>query len=121
MKVESFRDLIVWQRSRLLVKAIYQLTKHFPADEKFGLTMQLRRAAISIPSNIAEGFTRHGTKDYISFISVALGSAAEVETQLTLAEDLEYVTQHKVHPVLREVDELQKMLHKMRKSLQAKL
>jgi four helix bundle protein len=89
-KPESYRDLIVWQKGITLVKRVYEVTREFPADEKFGLVAQLRRAAVSIPSNIAEGQARHTTGEFIRGISNAEGSLAEVETQLIIAVELNY-------------------------------
>ncbi len=91
-KVEGYRDLIVWQKSITLVKQIYQLTQNFPDDEKFGLISQMRRAAISIPSNIAEGQARRTTGDYVRFVSIAEGSLAELDTQLIVAIELSFCT-----------------------------
>src|SRR5439155_12371206 len=85
---QGFRDLLIWQKSMLLVKQIYIMTRQFPRDEKFGLTSQMRRAAVSIASNIAEGQARHSTGEFILFISNAEGSVAELETQLEIAVDL---------------------------------
>lgn len=119
--ITSYHDLEVWKRSRKLVKIIYQATESFPKSEMFGLTSQMRRAAVSIPSNIAEGFSRHGTKDYISFISICIGSAAELETQVLLGCDLEYLQLHQMDDVLKEITQLHKMLHNMRRSLKSKL
>ena len=90
--VTSFKDLIVWQKSMTLVMDIYNLTKAFPADEKFGLTSQLRRCAISIPSNIAEGWGRNSTKSYMHFLRIANGSLSELETQLIIAKELNHIT-----------------------------
>src|SRR2546428_212355 len=84
-KPGSYRDLIVWQKSMVLAKLIYRVTQGFPSEEKFGLTSQMRRAAVSIPSNIAEGQARRGTREFIQFIAQAEGSLADLETQLTLA------------------------------------
>ncbi|MBK7957702.1 MAG: four helix bundle protein [Bacteroidetes bacterium] len=89
----TFKDLDAWKYARLLVKEIYELSKHFPDDEKFGLTNQIRRAAVSIPSNIAEGYGRKHKKEVIQFLSIANASINEVETQLILAEDLNYINQ----------------------------
>lgn len=86
-----FKELIVWQKSMELVRAVYQLSKTFPADERFALTDQLRRAVVSIPSNIAEGNGRAGNKDYAHFLSIARGSLFETMTQLQIAEDLGYL------------------------------
>lgn len=119
--IQSYRDLEVWKKSRQLVKQIYLLTKLFPKEELYGLTVQLRRAVISIPSNIAESHSRHSTKDYINFVSVAIGSLAEVDTQVLLAQDLEYITAQDCNEVNQQIQSLQQMLHKLRSSLKAKL
>ena len=87
MKVKSYKELIAYQRSYELVKSVSCLTKMFPKEEAYGMTSQMRRSAISIPSNIAEGYMR-GSKEYIQFLKVALGSCAELETQLSLTQDL---------------------------------
>src|SRR5919109_4175455 len=86
----SYKDLIVWQKGMALAKLIYQLTKKFPSEEKFGLIAQMRRAAVSILSNIAEGQARHTTGEFIQFISHAEGSLAELDTQLILSVELEF-------------------------------
>src|SRR5574341_119035 len=91
-KVKSYRDLLVWQKAMLLAKEIYLLTSKFPAEEKFGLTAQMRRAAVSVPSNIAEGHARQGTKEYLQFLSHAGGSLAELDTQTLLAINLNHCT-----------------------------
>lgn len=88
----TFKDLDAWKYARLLVKEIYELSKQFPDDEKFGLTNQIRRASVSIPSNIAEGYGRKHKKEIIQFLSIAKASMNEVETQLILAEDLNYLS-----------------------------
>ncbi len=89
--IRSFRDLKVWQMAVTLVVEIYAVTRRFPNDERFGLTMQLRRASVSVASNIAEGNVRHTRREYRHFISVARGSIAEVETQLMIADRLRHV------------------------------
>lgn len=86
-----YKDLDAWKESINLVKMIYTLTKNFPSDEKFGLVSQIKRAVISIPSNIAEGVSRYSDKDSSRFIDIALGSAAEVETQLIIAKELNFI------------------------------
>lgn len=86
----SYKNLIVWQKSIILVKLIYQLTQRFPAEEKFGLISQMRRAVVSIPSNIAEGQARRTTGDYVRFVSTAEGALAELETQLIIAIELNF-------------------------------
>ncbi len=85
---QRFRDLSVWAEGIALARSIYRLTAAFPAEEKFGLTAQLRRAAVSVPSNIAEGSVRHSRRDFCRFIEIALGSLAEIETQLEIADDM---------------------------------
>ena len=90
-RISSYKDLIVWQKSILLVKHVYKLTSIFPSEEKFGLISQLHRAAVSVPSNIAEGQARRTTGDFIHFISNAEGSLAEIETQLIIVVELGFV------------------------------
>ncbi|HTU32690.1 MAG TPA: four helix bundle protein, partial [Candidatus Acidoferrum sp.] len=89
-KVKHYKELKVWQKGMAVSKAVYELTSKFPADERFGLVAQLRRAAVSVPSNIAEGQARHGTREFLQFLSHAGGSLAELETQLLLSVDLGY-------------------------------
>ncbi|MFZ5800792.1 MAG: four helix bundle protein [Candidatus Omnitrophota bacterium] len=89
MKIESYKDLLVWQKSMVLVVEIYKLTKSFPKSELYGLTSQMRRAALAIPSNVAEGYRRRHTKEYLRFLTIANGSAAELETQICAAKSLE--------------------------------
>jgi four helix bundle protein len=95
MKIQSYRDLIVWQRAIELVTEIYHLTKKLPKNEDYGIVSQMRRAAISIPSNIAEGYRRKNRKEYLQFLYIAFGSASELETQLIICEkiysDIEYI------------------------------
>lgn len=86
--MKSHKDLIVWQKSMTLVKRLYEVTQAFPKEELFGITSQMRRAAVSIPSNIAEGYGRITDKDTVRFLSIALGSASELETQLLICEQL---------------------------------
>ena len=103
--VKSYRDLSAWQKARLLVKEVYLLTAAFPVGERFGLVSQMNRAAVSIPSNIAEGYGRATTQDYLHFLRIARGSAYELETQLVLAQDLGLCTQERglrVQVVLQE-------------------
>ena len=119
--IKSYRDLDVWQRSRALVKHVYDLTRLFPREEMYGLTSQIRRASISVPSNIAEGHSRSGTKDYIHFLSISIGSLAELETQVLLAEDLEYVKVLQTEEIIKEIITIQKMLYSLRMRLREKL
>ena len=90
-EVKSYRDLLVWQKSMGLVADVYRLTRSFPREEQYGLTAQIRRSAVSIPSNIAEGHGRHGTKDYLRFLGMANGSLFELQTQLEIARTLEFL------------------------------
>ena len=110
-KITSYRDLIVWQRAKDFVIALYRSTEQFPKHELFGLTSQIRRAAVSIPSNIAEGFNRRTKKEQVQFLRVAYGSGAEVETQLIIAKELGYL-EDKEYNILKEaLDEVMKMLN----------
>ena len=88
MSILSYKDLIVWQRSIILVKDIYDITREFPNRERYGLAAQMQGAVVAIPSNIAEGYTRSHRKEYIQFLSIAYASAAELQTQLVIAEQL---------------------------------
>lgn len=106
----SYKDLIVWQKSRILVRKIYLLTLKLPKEEIFGITNQIRRAVISIPSNIAEGYDRGSNKEFVRFLKIAKGSAAEVETQLILCIDLGYLTLDDIQEVLALHDEIIRML-----------
>ena len=115
--IRRYEDLAAWQKSYRLVLEVYRLTHAFPADERFGLTQQLRRATVSIPSNIAEGFGRHSRTDYVRFLDMALGSTYEVQTQLRLARDLGY---SKDHAVLELVAEVERILNGLIRSLREK-
>jgi len=119
MPIQSYRDLEAWKIGMNLVVAIYGLTKRFPREELYGLTSQLRRAAVSIPSNIGEGH-QQGTKSYAHFVSLALGSLAEAETQLEVATRLRYVDAEHIAPVTALAGELGRVLHGLRRSLQAR-
>jgi len=112
--------LLVWQKGIALVKEIYQITGAFPADERFGLVSQMRRAAVSIPSNLAEGQARHTTGEFIQFVSHAEGSIAELETQLIIAIDLGYCTHSKATNAFNLIQELHKMLNALRRKLVAR-
>ena len=115
--VKSYKDLIVWQKSMDLVEMVYQATKVFPKEELYGLTNQLRRAAVSVPSNIAEGQARNSTAEFRNFLSIARGSLAEVETQLLIAERLRYIQPEK----LKEMLVIQVEINKMTNALMGKL
>jgi four helix bundle protein len=115
--LKSYKELIVWQKSFELVKKIYKITDNFPKSEVYGLTSQIRRASISIPSNIAEGFVRNHKKEYSQFISIAFGSGAELETQILLSKELKFITDKEFY----ELDSLLLEIMKMLNSLKSKL
>ena len=108
-KIRSFRDLLIWKKSTKLAEDIYAATRLFPREEIYGLTSQLRRAAISVPSNIAEGFARFHNKEYRQFLYMALGSCAELATQITIASRLEYINNTIADTLLCSIDEISKM------------
>ena len=120
-EVRSYRDLIVWQKAMELVVRVYHMTKVFPPDERFGLTSQVRRAAISIPSNIAEGHARNSTKEYRNFLSIAQGSTAEVETQTMIAVRLGYVSEKQTETILEISSEISRMLAAIKKKLTSRI
>jgi four helix bundle protein len=108
---ESYRDLIAWRRAMDLVTDVYRATRSFPRDELYGLTNQLRRAAVSVPSNIAEGQARFSRKEFHHFLSHARGSLVEIETQITIAQNLGYLSPPQVGPLLDKASELGKVLN----------
>jgi len=110
-KIQSFTDLLVWQESHKLVLMIYQATKNFPKEELFGLTSQLRRAAVSITSNIAEGFSRQGYKEKLQFYYMALGSLTESQNQLLIAKDLNYLEQIEFNKIAKQTISVHKLLN----------
>ncbi|HEX9660201.1 MAG TPA: four helix bundle protein [Rhodothermales bacterium] len=115
---KTFRDLIVWRKSVDLAKVIYRMTQAMPNEERFGLTTQMRRAAVSIPSNIAEGNARQTLSDYLHFLAIARGSLAELETQILIAQELDMIKQtDQASSLLAEVD---RMLQALIRSLQEK-
>jgi four helix bundle protein len=116
-KSRSYRDLEVWKRSIDLVKDIYEATSRFPPVENFGLVQQIRRAVVSIPSNIAEGQFRNSTKEFKQILSIALGSAAEVETQLIIANKVNYLPIAEFNVLLDNLEIIMKMLKKLSMSL----
>ena len=117
--VKDFKELLVWQKSVELVKDIYKVTKTFPKDETFGLSNQLRRASVSIPSNIAEGWLRQYTKEYIQFLFHSIGSCGEMETQLIIARDLGYLDVKKFDLLTEKTNHITRMLNNLVKSLRA--
>jgi four helix bundle protein len=117
MNINDYRDLEVWQMGRVLAKKIYELTRSFPDDERFGLISQLRRAAVSIPSNIAEGWGRHYTAEFVQFLRKANGSRTELETQLIISSDLGYMTNKHLESCMAETTTLGKKLLNLERSL----
>ncbi len=116
--MHNFRELKVWKKSRILVKDVYILTQKFPKAEQFGLTSQIRRSAISVPSNIAEGCGRDTKKQLSHFLEIAMGSSCELETQLLLAFDIGYLTEIELNTVVTQINKIQKMIVGFKKSLQ---
>src|ERR1043166_4315866 len=119
-KPQSYRDLVVWQKGIELAKLLYPLTARLPADEKFGLMSQIRRAAVSVPSNIAEGQARHTTGEFIQFISHAEGSVAEMDTQLILSIALKFCSSATADAAFAQIDEIRRMLNALRRKLAAR-
>jgi len=107
----SHKDLEVWKKSLGLVTDIYRLTKNFPKDEVYGLIAQMKRAAVSIPSNIAEGASRNSGKEFIQFLYIALGSASELETQIIISRNLSYIDDSETKLNLKQIESLKKMLN----------
>ena len=120
-EIRSYRDLLIWQKGMALAKHVYAMTRAFPGDEKFGLTAQMRRAAVSVPSNIAEGQARRGRREFVQFLSHAEGSLAELDTQLMLAIELGYCRASDAEGSTAKVAELQKIMASLRGKLAARL
>ena len=118
--IRSYRDLEIWKRSVELVTGIYSVTKHFPKSETYTLVDQIRRAALSIPSNIAEGHARQHRKEFRQSLFISLGSLAELETQLIIAGELGFLEEDKLNRFLSEMDSIGKMTRTLIKRLQAK-
>jgi four helix bundle protein len=116
----GYRELIVWQKGLDLAKLIYRLTQQFPTEEKFGLVSQMRRSAVSVPSNVAEGQARHTTKEFIQFISHAGGSLAELDTQVRLGLELGYCSNGETDQVSALMEEVRRMLNGLRRNLSVK-
>ncbi len=117
MKVKSYKELNVWQKGLDIVDKVYELTAKFPNQERYGLIAQLQRCAVSVPSNIAEGFMRHHSKEYMQFLYVALGSCAELETQLIIANRRKYITQMEFEDLQENIDHESRMLMNLIKCL----
>lgn len=117
-KSKNFKEVLVWQKAHALVIEIYTMAKQFPKEEVFGLTIQLKRAAVSIPANIAEGFSRQGFKDKLRFYNISAGSLSEVQYYLILAKDLGYA---ETSELFLKTEEIGRILNSYCKSLQSKL
>jgi four helix bundle protein len=117
--MQHFRELKVWQKSHALVLNLYRLTKGFPGHERFGLTSQLRRAAVSVPTNIAEGTKRRGKQDYARFLNIAEGSLSETEYLVMLSRELGYLQRQEAEGPLSEISEIARMLYALRCKVEA--
>lgn len=117
MKIKNYKELDVWNKAIAIVNAVYDMTEKLPDNEKYNLVSQIRRSAVSIPSNIAEGFMRYHRKEYIQFLYTALGSAAELETQLIIFHQRKYVTQDDFNLAQEFIDHECRMLNKLIASL----
>jgi four helix bundle protein len=115
--MRDFHELKVWQKAHHFALNLYRHTQQFPAEERFGLTSQLRRAAVSVPSNIAEGCGREGDRDFARFLSIAGGSASEAEYQLLLARDLGYLPEERHRPLDAQINEVKRMLNSFIRTL----
>ncbi|MGE0109536.1 MAG: four helix bundle protein [Bdellovibrionales bacterium] len=118
--IHSFKDLDVWKKAICFVTDIYRLSQTFPKEERYGLVSQMRRAAISIPSNIAEGRGKRSTKDFIRYLNIAYGSSAELETQLIIANNLGYAEEEGVEALVERLYETNRMLSGLISSLEKK-
>ncbi len=115
--MHKLNDLIIWKKSMNLATVVYTITDKFPKDEKYGIVSQMRRSAVSIASNIAEGAGRESKKEFLHFLSIASGSSYELETQLYISEDLEYINNDKLTEAKDLLEEIQKMNYVLRKKL----
>ena len=118
--ITNYKELKVWQRAYRLCLGIYKLTKAFPKDEQYNLTSQIRRSAVSIPSNIAEGYGRRTTPDYIRSLYISYGSTCELETQIMLSGDLGYISEEGITKLQEDIREVERMLKALIKSLESK-
>jgi four helix bundle protein len=118
--LKNYKELVVWQKSYRLCLGIYKITKKYPQGERYGLISQMRRAALSIVSNIAEGYGRKTTKEYIRFLYIAYGSTCELETQLLLSGDLGYLSKESLSEFQAKIGEVERMLKALIRSLENK-
>ena len=119
-QIRGYRDLLVWQRAMDLVESVYNASMRFPADERYGLVSQIRRAAVSVPSNIAEGYGRGGSQEYLRFLRIARGSLFEVETQIFVTMRLGYVNEELGGSLRRQIDSVAKVLSGLIGSIERK-
>jgi four helix bundle protein len=119
-QIRTHRDLLVWQKSMVLVTDIYRKSQRFPTQEQYGLTSQIRRAAVSIPSNIAEGFGRQSTGDYIRFLNIAVGSLFEVQTQIEIAFNLSFIEESDFTVIFESTREIDRMMSSLIQKLKIK-
>jgi len=116
--MHNFKELRIWKDSMELSKTVYEQTRKFPQDERFALTQQINRCVVSIPSNIAEGAGRNTKNDFRHFVTISLGSSFELETQLMLAGEFEYIEKENLQNILTKLTSLQKMINNFRESLE---
>jgi len=119
-KIKSYRELLIWQKSIQVVTNIYKLTRDFPKEELFGITSKIRRCAISIPSNIAEGFGRNSQGDFKRFLNISLGSTYELQTQIEISQNLEYLNTENYKYLMESCVELEKMMNSLVSKIKAK-
>ncbi|HOJ87066.1 MAG TPA: four helix bundle protein [Elusimicrobiales bacterium] len=120
-KIKSYEKLKIWQDSIIFVKNIYKFTEKFPKEEMFGIVSQIRRASISVPSNIAEGWARRHTKEYMNLLSISLGSLSEVHTLLVISKEIGYISDKDISEIFDEINKLKKMIYASINSLSKKI
>jgi len=118
--MKDFKELIVWQKAVDFVTKVYQETKLFPKEELYGLVSQIRRAAVSVPANISEGYTRRHTNEYIQFLYISLGSCGELETLLIISKNLRFISSEKLDALTKDLFEIKRMLNALINSLRRK-
>ena len=115
--MKTFREFVAWQKAMDLVTEVYKLTRTFPKEEQFGLTSQVRRSAVSVPSNFAEGFGRKGSNEFVRFIRISLGSLYECQTQLEIAKNIEYLDEEVFESVYNKTKEVEALFRGLEKKL----
>jgi four helix bundle protein len=118
---QAVKDLKIWQKSMLLVEECYRVTAKLPVEERFGLTSQIRRASTSVPANIAEGFGRWNAREFLRFLAIASGSLRELETHLVIVCRLGFLSERAIEPLFQSIDDLAKMIYRMRLSISSTL